>query len=869
MGLATTIARRSLVQRPGRTFFSVVGVAVGIAIVVAIFTLDHNTMLSRTPGAAAEWSPDLEVTARDQTRNPRESLFEVDGIERVSATFQQDVLFRPDLSDVSSSRMPPRVRLVALEIDNAAGLGAYQLFRGQDIDTASATPQALIGRDLAERYDLRPGDPIYLSRTVAIQREVCIDGEIRLEGAAPVIPAPTRFDVAGVLERESLGRKARGEVVILDYTPARALVEGTFVVPTYFVKSDPRADIERIRGALAGGFEARVSKARTVGQEADERAFRNGVRLAGMLALVLGLFVIFHTLSMSLLERVREVAVLNSLGTTRGQIGRVFFSEAFLIATFAGALGLGGGLLLARLLLLEGITTLGRGAGVELFDVPWVTIGPLVGIGVGIALAGSVFPLLRARGTDTVRALRGEDLSHASSITRSFHVFTVILLAGILPGLYLLIVPVLGEAEQALVGVVLAGLGILAMMIGVPLLAPSLVAFVCRRLAAPFERRWPLAGKLAARSMEQSPSRIAAAVAAIALVTSAFVGLKGMTNSLRAETEVWAEDAIADKVFLQNLPPVPFDQLAALLHEVPGVEGVEPGDFGEIPGNVPLIGLRASELGTYGPCVDPAVHAKFRDGHGTIVSRRLANQNGLQVGDDYPVKTRGPQGQTTRVFEVVAISDAYGYTPHPDERAYAVVSDVHLENYFCLDTEKSRSVTVRVDDPDGPALVEAKLAERFPNAKVDVGTGRELLALHLADITRDFFLFDIIFGLTAILAALGVLNGQLLAAMERAKELGVLRALGMTRRQVAGMVLLECCVVGACGGLLGLAVGGALTPVIVEALQVISDLPLPHRSAGAYLGLCLGGALLVTVVAGVYPIWRMNRLDAVRAVRTG
>ena len=126
-----------------------------------------------------------------------------------------------------------------------------------------------------------------------------------------------------------------------------------------------------------------------------------------------------------------------------------------------------------------------------------------------------------------------------------------------------------------------------------------------------------------------------------------------------------------------------------------------------------------------------------------------------------------------------------------------------------------------------------------------------------------------ILGLTALLAGLGVLNGQLLAALERAKELGVLKALGTDRRQVAGIVLLEALVVGLLGGVLGTALGAALTPLIVRVIDALSGLAMPLRTAGPWLVAVPVGAVLLAVLSGLYPIWRMNRLDAVAAVRTG
>ena len=868
MGLTAILVRRSLLGRPGRTLFSVMGVAVGIATVVAIFTLDHITLLSRSVGRQTEWKADLEVRPGREVEDPRADLSGLDGVGGVSAVFQKDALFRTPERSGSDVRPSGRrvVRLIAMDASAGAQIGAWHLMRGAEIDPTAFPPEVLIGRALSEEFQLGPGDELFLAKPPRTARRVCREGEIRTVGET-LEPVDVRYRIAGVMSHENIGRRSMGQVVVVDIARGMELYHDAFVDSSYWIKRDEAVDIERLEASLAGRYDYATNRSAIVGQQADERAFRNGVRLAGLLALVLGLFVIFHTLSMSLVERVQEVATLHALGAGRGQIARVFFGEALTIALLAGALGLGGGLGLARMMLKRGITTLGVHEPVDLFSVPWTQVGSLVAIGVGIALLGSIFPLLRARGTDSVRALRGEDVVDKSKVTRGFHIFAALLLAVVLPAMYFFIVPVVGETDAEMIGIVFVGLGVLTLLVGVPLLAPSLVSFVCRRLARPFEQRWPLAGKLAARSIEQSPSRIAGSVAAIALVTAAFVGLKGMTNSLRGETETWAAEAVVDKIWVNGLPNVPFAAVSEKLLEYPGVLAVEPGSSKVSTNQMQLVGIKESELEAYGPLAeDPTLAQAMREGQGVIVSRRVALHMGWEVGQSIQVNTNGSGVQS---FPVVAISDAYGYSPHPDERMYGVVSDSHLERLFCIDTATVARIAVRMQPPADPTVVETALRELLPNAPLHFESGRQVLDHHLSDIGRDFFLFDIIFGLTAILAALGVLNGQLLAALERSKELGVLRALGTTRRQVAGLVLLESLVVGGCGGLLGLALGGLLTPVIVESLQVISGLPLPHKSAGVHLASCLVGALALTLVAGLYPIWRMNRFDAVRAVRTG
>src|SRR6185295_5603865 len=144
---------------------------------------------------------------------------------------------------------------------------------------------------------------------------------------------------------------------------------------------------------------------------------------------------------------------------------------------------------------------------------------------VGVALLGSIYPLLRARNASPVAALRGEDARHTQGVARGFHAFAALLLAVLLPALYLVIVPVVGETQGVLVGAILAAVGLLAVLVVLPLLVPSLLILLSNVLVHPLERLWTLSGRLAARSIRDSRSRVAVSAAAIALVTASFVSL--------------------------------------------------------------------------------------------------------------------------------------------------------------------------------------------------------------------------------------------------------------------------------------------------------------------------------------------------------
>jgi len=866
MGLALTIASRSLKGRPGRTFFSALGIALGIATVVGVVTLDFNTIVGMTKGHQLAGDPDLEVRPKPGGAPDATELLNVDGVSTASAFFQNDA---HALKDPGQARAE-RVRLIALESEMLPLLGVYSLLAGRDL--AAAQPEVLVGSELAEKLDLELGDSLMLSRPRRSARKECVDGQLAVVGEEiQDDPQPIAFEVVGVLAREKLGRRSKGMVCLVDFAWGKELYRGMHVNTRYWAKRDPNVDLERLQASLSQRYSFEMNQSVVIGQAADERAFRTGVRMAGLLALVLGLYVIFHTLSMSLAERMHEVGGLHALGVTRGQIARTFLLEAVILAGMGAFMGLVGGIGLAGVLLKLGITTLGSGKYVRGFVIPWDSVVPLALVGFVIALVGSVYPLMRIGATNTVAVLRGEADVRKTGAAKGFQFFFGLLLAIILPGLYLVLVPVVGEFER-LIGVLLAGVGFLALLIALPLFMPSVVSGVCRLLTGPFSLWWPFAGRVSARTMTQGAARIAVSASAIALVAAGLVGLKGMTRSLHGEVEEWSREAVADKVWIKDMPDVRFDQFRDHLRTYPGVVGVELGNA-RTYGQFLLIGTDPDELAGYGPCAeDPVLLDKLATGRGIILSRRLAKDLQYEVGDLHRV---GKPDGTTATFEIVAITDAYGYFPHPDERLYGVIAADTLQRAFCVNAKIANEVAVRLA-PDADrdivsAATNAYLSEHVPAGVQKVGfeTGAQLIEHHVMDIDRDFILFDILIGLTAALAALGVLNGQLLAALERAKEIGVFKALGVTRRQVAGMVLLESTVVGLVGGTIGVALGSALGPVVVGALEDVAGLTLPQRSAGPWIVLAALGSVGLTVLAGLYPIWRMNRFDAVRAVRTG
>jgi putative ABC transport system permease protein len=863
MGFALSLALRSLLRRKARTLFSILGVALGIATTVVVFVLDHNTILGLSARGGHEWTPGLELRPGRDVRDVAEELGAMPGVAGYSRFFQLDVDVR-----TQAAPRPLRSLLVGLEASRLSSLDAIVLLKGRALDASSGARELLVGQKLAEQHGIEVGDAVTLSRPPAGAGTECRDGQLVAREPEVELGENFVYRVVGILAKERLGRRVDGELIVADAAWAWELSPELARSEAWWVRHDPRTDLETLRSRLASSFSYELNKNVLAGAAADERAFRNGVRMAGLFALVLGLYVIFHTLSMSLLERVREVATLRALGTAGGQIARAFFLEALFTTMLAAMAGIAGGLLLARWLLERGITTLGTGRSITVFEVPWPEVLALAGIGSAIALAGSIWPLSRLSGSSTVAALRGDEPGRnggtGGGLAQSFQLYTALLLVLLLPALYFFIVPVVGEGQTALVGAMLAGLALLALLVALPVLMPGALAAATHTLAAPLCAFFPFAGRVAVATMRSSPTRVATAAAAIGLVAAAVTGLKGLTRALSGEIDQWADAAIVDKLYVRGMDPVRYPELRSALETVPGFVAIENA---QARSYVPflMLGMNLSELARHGPLhEDPTLAGRFARGDALILSPRLARHLQHPVGSRVRVATRDG---SVRELEVIAISDAYGYFPHPDERMYGVVDDSFQHKYQCQDIDNLSEFALVLRSGTDPAAAERVLRALKPAARLQVESGRDLKREHLLDLERDFRLFDLILSLTAMLAALAVLNGQLLRALERAKELGVLRALGATRRQLAGSVLIESTVTGLLGGGLGTLLGALLTPVVVRALESISGLDLPQVGPGIWLLIVPAASIALAWLASVYPILHMGRRDPVLAVR--
>ena len=875
MSLTSFIVSRNWASSWLRILLTLVGIALGVAIVVAIYVMDHNTIQSRLVLQDPERGlVDLEVTPIQVARDAAEVRADLgarEGVRDVAiwreargiahAVSTDGALGKPlALSVFGLSPLPPEV------------FQHYVVNRGRDLGAAEASladAGVLLGGEAARLLGVDVGDVISLGEPPLQQRVECRDGKL-VPVPHPVGSEPfaARVRVVGVLEHKRLGKRAAGLMAVCALGLADRLrpVGGNL----YHILREPGTDLDRMRQELVANYAVRDARSAMIGEGADERAFRNGLKILGGLALLLGMYVVFQTLSHSLVARVRQLGLLRCLGTGTGAITRIFLVDALLLGVLGSLLGIGLGLLLAKWLQAERVSSLGLGKAWATFEIPWFPVLWTAALGVLFTLAGAMFPLVRARQLPALDILRARGLAPGEGdgvdLLRGVHLWMFGLLVLALPLAYLAMTPLAVEEGQETRLVLLELGGMLGLFGTVLLLAPGLVSLLGRALLLPWRPFSPMASWLVDKVLKRNAGRISAAVVGLSAVLLATLGLKSLTYSLSHEVREFGNEALVGRWFVQTEPVTPAH--AMQLATIDGVAAVEAYEGEVRSGGFLLRGLGVDAAGGAGGPLEGRAGAVHRytdpQARTLIASSRLAKIKGWSQGELVAIRDKNG---TPVSYEVLLISDRAGFDS--DERAFAICSPHWLKKDFCIGERCVELITVRLGRGVDPGNLESQRAAAramLPNMRINK-TGRDVRDYLLRDVNRDFRLFDFLLFLMLVLAGVGLVNGMTIAALGRARELGVLRALGIKRWALGGSFLLEGGVVAAVASILSLGLAIPLASVLVLGMNAVARLDAPVTNPWIWWLWTPLLAFGTAVVAAIVPAWRALRQSPSESVR--
>jgi putative ABC transport system permease protein len=587
--------------------------------------------------------------------------------------------------------------------------------------------------------------------------------------------------------------------------------------------------------------------------------FLRGFLLAfGGIALFVGSFVIANSLSITIAQRTREFATVRTIGGSRRQILTSILLEALVVGILASLVGLAVGVGLAK-----GLFWLFDAVGFTLPNSGLVLRPTAVVIalaaGIIVTLVASLRPAFRATRVPPIAAVR-EGATLPQSRFARFRVPASILLT--LLGFAALIWGLFGPGLSTTALLIWMGLGALLIFLGVALLSERLVKPLAAWLGWPATKIGGVSGTLARDNAQRNPQRTASTAAALmiglALVTLVSVLAAGIVSTFRdAVDELWKEADYAVTA-QNNFSPLPVSvgQAAA---KAPGVDAV---------GNVRAGQARAFGSTFDATAVDPPTSRIFsidwKEGSnellanlgddGSFVTESYADDHNLKVGS--PVKLTFANGDTKQFTVRGIFKPPAGGSPFGPVTISASTWDRFNEqprNLFSF-------VIMKGGQTDANKAALEKTLSAFPNAKVQ--TREELIDNQISGLSSVLNILYVLLALSVIVSLFGIVNTLVLTVFERTREIGMLRAIGMTRRQVRRMIRHESVITALIGGALGIALGIILGALLVARVDFIAfTLPIAQLIVFAI------AAIIVGILAAIFPARRAARLNVLQALQ--
>jgi putative ABC transport system permease protein len=584
--------------------------------------------------------------------------------------------------------------------------------------------------------------------------------------------------------------------------------------------------------------------------------FQATTGLIAAVALFAGAFLIFNTLSMTVTERVREVGLLRAAGARRGQVMSFMLTQALAIGVVGSLLGLVLGAMLA-VAMVAFVRTIGS-VTLDRPTFPLEALATASVVGVAVTLAAALEPARRASRIQPVEALKARlDLPGARTARLRWLVVVFAMVA--LVGLLILPRPA-GDA-----GVTEALLVYAALLVGT-LLIPFVLPAVARIAGAPFALLLRFEARLARGSVLRDRSRTALTLGGLTIGLAMIVALGGVGQHARAAAAGWIADVVPGELVVTSIRPIATDEGVAdqLKADVPGIARLSPiATF-----DVALAGVRTDATAVVGADMladgrlrfvagDRATALAALDGGGaTIVPAALAERLGLTLGGTLAVPT-SDGGQLDLTIAGIVERSIPGKT---GEAMLVGWNDATTH----LGVAGADVFAVRFA-PDAPASAHAALQASANELALEVVPLDRIEGAISDALGRIFGLFDALAAVAVLIAALGIVNTLTMNVLERVREIGILRAAGMTRRQVWRSVVVEAGVLGLAGALLGIVLGlviGALMVVVAGGrLDVAGGIPW------SIIGLALVLGVAVAMLAAAYPALIASRLSIVRAVQ--
>jgi putative ABC transport system permease protein len=708
--------------------------------------------------------------------------------------------------------------------------------------------------------EIRSGAPPARPSEVAIDAATAKDHGLSVGQRVRVITqaGTAPFTISGIVGFGDSDNLAGATVTIFELRTAQRLFgrEGT-LDHIYVAGDDGLGDAvlrDRIAGVLPRGFEA-VTATDVADQQARDTAkalgfLRTGLLVFAFVSLFVGGFIIFNTFNIIVTQRTRELGLYRAIGATSRQVLASVLVESVITGLAASVVGLGVGLLLAKAL--QGLfSAIGFDLPSTATQVRGRTILVSLAIGTVITVVASVAPARRAARVAPIQALRETGIAPSVSLVRRV-VFGLLVALG---GVGLLLYGLFGGPSN---GAAIVGAGAAFTFLGAAILSPLVARPLASGIGAPLRARG-ISGKLGRDNAMRNPRRTASTAAALMIGLGLVTFVAVFAASLKASASAILDQTVKADFILNGRQFQPFSpHLARELAASPEFHAVSP--FRQAAAKV------AGGL-TFPTGVDPSTIAdvtNIRMRAGSVAS--LSDPSTILVSQGAAESHRWRVGDTITVLfartgtQLFAIGGVFATNQLLND--YVMSLDAYDRNFAqLLDTAVFVKVAPGTPLPRARATLD-RLTKQFPN--VEVHDQAQFKQQSVDQVNQVLAIVFVLLLLAIVISLFGIVNTLSLSIYERVHEIGLLRAVGMTRSQVRRMIRAEAVIIAVLGAVLGLGIGVLFGWAMQRALADlgVGTLAVPFAQLLAFLVL----AAIAGVVAAVWPARRAARLDVLSAI---
>ncbi len=859
MRLIRLVLLRSMRLRPLRTILSVFGIVIGVASIVAIgltnqAALDSVTQVFQDTSGKANLI--VLTSVSDAQGFPESALHKVLGvstIDTVAPSLQMQTILSKDTPASEIGLNFFGVNLGGLSLYGIDPLvdvriRPYRIIEGQFLSNKADAYEIVLVQDYAREEDLTVGKWVEILTPHGFKK-------LRL---------------VGLMAKEGPGLTNNGSFGVIPLQTAQKLFDRSNELDQIDILTTKNASSGPALDSLKSGLQSRLGKDYSVLYPASQgermaqmlQSYQIGLNFMSGIALFVGAFLIYNAFTMTVIERTREIGLLRTVGMTRMQVTGQVVLEAVLLGILGSALGALLGVLMARgLSYMMGILI---GQNLSQIDIDSNILGIAAGVGVAATFLSAVIPAFQASRISPLEALRVHGRSRESWLVRQGWKLGVLLLA--VSAFVLIANPFPYEIQLHV-----SNSAVILLFLGGTLVIPVTIGAWEWGTRPLMRLIYGSSGRIGSSNIQRSRLRTTLTVAALMVGVAMILIVQAMTSSFSGDLTAWIDAYTGGDMYVASSMPMR-SNIARRLELVDGVAYVAPIRYIDVKWRTPD---GQDEPVTF-MGIDPAVHSRVTSfvfsgeqtdvsaalnrlaaGDAVFLSSVLAEKYGIHAGDQVQLRTR----MGLRPFEVAAINvDFYnrGMTITGNWNDLYRYFGVNTATAYMLKTEPGYNIE------QVQSSIKSQYGDRY-HLTVESNAAIQERVTQL--INQAFSMFDVLSMVSILIAAMGIVNTMTMNVIERRREIGMLRSMGMTRWQVVRMILSEAGLIGLIGGLLGLAFGIVLSRVLFLAMMAMSGYSLTYVLPVRGVFTALAVTLLISQLAAAFPSRRAARTDILEAIQ--